>query len=67
MSRTTMSSVSANRSRRAIISIPMAGWVMALRSARASGCPKTSAATLGRSIAPSASTISGPKRSIMGW
>ena len=61
MSITTISSVAANRSRRLIISTPMAGWVMALRSARASGCPKTMPASVGRSILPPASRISGPE------
>ncbi len=67
ISRTTIRSVSAKPSLRAIISTPMAGWVIALRSASASGSPNTSAASAGRSTRPSPSRISDPNRSTSGW
>jgi len=59
-------SVSFSASRRASMTVEMAGWVMAFSAARASGSGKTMAARAARSSEPSGVRMPGPNRSTSG-
>src|SRR5437763_610042 len=65
-STTTLSLPAWAVSRSAMVA-PTTGWVMASRSARAEASANTTAARAGRTMAPSALTTPGPKRSTTGW